>query len=138
MTMPEVLTKILIVEDDADLSRAMATRLRAAGFEVAAARDAYFAVQVARQERPALIIMDVRMPAGDGFRVHEILNKFSDFVTPVIYLTGCQSDEDKARARKLGAVAYLPKPVDMGQLLKIIHSHLSASSAALQENQHAG
>ena len=125
--------KILIVEDDANLSRATALRLKAAGFDVTAARDAYQAVKFARQEMPALVIMDVRMPAGDGFQVYEKLNRFSDFLTPVVYVTGNISDADEVRARELGAVAYLRKPVDFDELIAVIRQHLNISAATKQE-----
>jgi DNA-binding response OmpR family regulator len=125
--------KILIVEDDAQLSRATALRLKAAGFDVVAARDAYQAVKVTRREKPALVLMDVRMPAGNGFSVHENLNRFSDFLTPVICLTGQASEADEAKARGLGAVAYMRKPVDFEELIAAIRTHLNIDIPQKQE-----
>lgn len=125
--------KILLVEDDANLGRATALRLKAAGFEVVMARDAYQAVKYALTEKPNLMIMDVRIPAGDGFQVHEHLYEFSDFLTPVIYLTGHASDVDEAKARHLGAIAYLRKPVDFDELLRVIRTHLNMGAQTEQE-----
>ena len=121
--------KILIVEDDGHLARALAIRLQGLGFEVVAARDAYHAIKVARHERLGLVIMDLQMPAGDGLRVHRSLNEFSDFFAPVIYITGHASDESEAQARALGAAAYLRKPVDFDQLTAVIRQHLAVDSA---------
>ncbi|MGD8454700.1 MAG: response regulator transcription factor [Phycisphaerae bacterium] len=126
--------KILVVEDDANLSRATALRLKAAGFEAIVARDAYQAVKYARQEKPALVILDVRMPAGDGLHVHEHLNQFSDFMTPIIYLTGHASNADEAKARELGALAYLRKPVDFDELIAKIRAQLGIEVSPGQES----
>ena len=112
--------KILLVEDDADVIQAMAIRLRSAGYEVISACDAYQAVQMERAHRPAVVILDIKMPAGDGFMVHENLRKFSDFCAPVIYITGKSGPNDEQHARELGAKAYLKKPIDSTYLLEII------------------
>ncbi len=132
-------SKILIVEDDADLSRALSLRIKAAGFEVVAARDALQATSLWRKEKPSLIIMDVRMPAGDGFRVHEALNEQPDFLVPIIYVTGNAQEADEDRARKLGGVGFFRKPVDPDRLIECIRAALKSypSKAEAEECAHA-
>jgi DNA-binding response OmpR family regulator len=116
--------KILVVEDDTDLGRALALRLRIAGYQIVVAQDAYQAVSFTRRDKPSVIILDVCIPAGDGFRVHENLNEIPDFLTPIIYVSGGNVRENEARARKLGAAAYFPKPVDNDTLLNCIRQCL--------------
>src|SRR5271157_4158425 len=65
--------KILVVDDDQDLVRAMRLRLRANNFDIATASDGYSAIAVAQKERPDLILLDIGLPAGDGFVVLERL-----------------------------------------------------------------
>jgi len=111
---------ILLVEDDRDVTQAISIRLSTAGYSVVSARDAYQAVQMERKHRPDLVILDIKMPAGDGFMVHQNLRMFSDFAAPVIYITGKSSTEDEKTARNLGAIAYLRKPLDSTHLLEVI------------------
>lgn len=127
------IASILIVEDDADLSKAIAVRLKAAGFEIVIARDAYQAVRFERERRPDVILLDVNMPAGNGFIVHDRLTAFSDFMSPVIYMTGCGSDESERKALALGASAYLKKPIDMDALIAAIRQCLPADVACGKE-----
>ena len=127
--------KILIVEDDPHLSRAMAIRIRAAGYQVVVACDAVQATSFWRKENPSAIIMDIRMPAGDGLRIHESLNEHPDFLIPVIYVSGDGNPEDQARARELGAAAFLHKPVDFNRLLTCIRGCIDAyPSMALEKS----
>ena len=69
--------KILVVDDDPDLVRAMRLRLRANNYEVVTAGDGYAAIASAQEERPALIILDLGLPAGDGFVVLELLQNLT-------------------------------------------------------------
>lgn len=122
--------KILVVEDDRDHAQALSTRLTREGFAVLVARDACQAVQMARRERPALILLDVRLPAGDGFRVHARLNDLPCGAVPVIYLTGLSGEDHKRRARRLGAAAVFGKPVKSEELVAAIRDCLATQDAA--------
>ena len=104
---------ILIADDDHDLLRAVSIRLKSAGYEVVTALDSYQAVQFANEHRPDLVILDINMPAGDGFTVQERLRNIGELATtPVIYLTGDTSELTKELARRTGAYALLHKPFD--------------------------
>lgn len=113
--------KILIVDDDKDLLRGLTFRLRANGYETVIATDGYSAISVAQKEKPDLIILDIGLPAGDGFIVMERLrNHPSLALIPIIILTARDSQINKERALKAGAVAFFQKPADNDKLLAAI------------------
>ncbi len=118
--------KILVVEDDRDHARALTIRLRAQGYQVRVAQDAYRATHAVRQELPDLVILDYRLPAGDGLRVHERLRDISQGSVPIIYLTGDGSREVEEQARAFGAAAVFRKPADFERLLNSVQECLSA------------
>ena len=77
--------KILIIDDDQHLQLGLSARLRARGYRVSCAADAISAITVARKELPDLIILDLGLPAGDGFLVLERMRDLADLVAiPVI------------------------------------------------------
>jgi DNA-binding response OmpR family regulator len=103
-------SKILVVEDDQDIRQLLHLQLTSAGYETAFARDAASALAVARRERPTLIVLDLGLPAGDGFVVMERLRSFPDFeMVPVIVITARDPSEGEKAVRE-GAKAFLLKP----------------------------
>lgn len=120
--------KVLIVEDDADLSRALAMRLKKAGMTVTVGQDAYQAIRFERETRPDVVVLDINMPAGSGLIVHERLKAFADFYAPVIYITGDGSSELERNARAMGAAAFLKKPVDGNVLAGLIKNCLASDA----------
>jgi len=122
--------KILIADDDRPLLEALSIRLRAAGFEVVTASDSYNALSQATQEKPNLLLLDVNMPAGDGFSVQERLNQIDSLKdVPVIYLTGDKSERLGEIAEKLGAVGLFHKPFKVNNLIKTIHEAVRSRAA---------
>ena len=113
--------KILIVEDDADVRLGYQVLLRAKGYDTVFAADSVSAVSEARKHRPDLIILDLGLPAGDGFIVLERfrVNTFLSMI-PVIVVSARDSHGNKERALKEGARAYLQKPWNDNELLAII------------------
>ena len=113
--------KILIVDDDPDLLRALRLRLRANNYEVATASDGYGAIASAQKERPALIILDLGLPVGDGFVVLDRLQN-SDVLSgiPVIVLSARDPQSNEEKALKAGAAAFFQKPADNDELLNVI------------------
>ena len=108
--------KVLIVDDDADTRLALTARLNSDGFETSLAGDGVSAITVARRDRPDAIILDLGIPAGDGFSVIERLKSLPDVAfTPVIVVTG-QESKSQDHAMDLGAFASMQKPVDYRQL----------------------
>jgi DNA-binding response OmpR family regulator len=119
--------KILVVDDDPDLVRAMRLRLRANNYEVTTASDGYGAIAIAQKERPALIILDLGLPAGDGFVVLERLQN-SDTLSgvPVIVLSARDPQSNEERALKAGASAFFQKPADNDELMNAIRVSLTS------------
>jgi DNA-binding response OmpR family regulator len=118
--------KILVVEDDADVQRGLAVWLRGNGFKTACARDAVEAISVAKREQPDLIVLDIGLPAGDGFVVMARLKSIADLANiPVIIITARDTARTLPEARKAGARAFLRKPVDGDDLLYSIGRVLS-------------
>jgi DNA-binding response OmpR family regulator len=115
--------KILIVDDDPNLRRAMKTRLRANHYDTVQASDGYSAIAMAQKERPDLIILDLGLPAGDGFAVLQRLQD-SDTLSsiPVIVLTARDPQFNEQKARLAGAGAFFQKPADNRELLDVIRA----------------
>ena len=120
--------KILIVDDDEDLIQSLSLRLRNEGYDVVSATDGYQGLEKARIEKPDLLILDVRMPAGDGFSIQERLLTQGDVWPPVIYLTGEKSTATELNAKKFGAFAVIYKPFDAAQLLDTVKRALTRSA----------
>ncbi len=117
--------KILIVEDDQDMVRAMGVRLRAQGYDLVVATDAISAVSVARKEKPDLILLDLGLPAGDGFLVMQRLKSLLDLVlVPVIVVSARDPKVNEPLALQAGAYAFFQKPFEAPELLSAIHSAL--------------
>jgi len=127
--------KILIVDDDKDLLRGLSFRLRAYGYDTVFATDGYAAINVAQKENPDLIILDIGLPAGDGFTVMERLgNHQSLALIPIIVLSGRDSQINKERALKAGVVAFFQKPADNDRLLAAIQKQLGNSDKQIEEH----
>ena len=117
--------KILIVDDDPDLCQALKLRLRANHYDTVHAADGYSAIALAYKEHPNLIILDLGLPAGNGFVVLARLqddDKLSRI--PVIVLTARDPQGNEQRALQSGACAFFQKPADNAQLLDVIHATL--------------
>lgn len=129
--MPEGAKRILLAEDDRFLRRAAEARLRQHGFEVLIAHDGEEALQVARAERPDLVLLDVVMPRLQGFDVLKALKR--DAVTariPVIVLSNLGQDSDVEQAIALGAEAYLVKAhLSLQDLVQKIDATLASEPA---------
>lgn len=102
--------KILVVEDDGMISSMYKTKFEADGFEVLIAADGASGLEIAKQEKPDMVMLDVILPQLDGFSVLEEIKKDKALkATPVIMLTNLSTEEDKIKGEKLGALDYLVK-----------------------------
>lgn len=117
--------KILIIDDDPDLRRALKIRLQANEYDTVQASDGCSALSVARKEQPNLIILDLGLPAGDGFVVLKRLRD-SDALSsiPVIVLTARDPHSNEEKTLQAGATAFFQKPADNGDLLDVIRATL--------------
>lgn len=120
--------RILIVDDEKDFVEMIKLRLEASGYKVIPAFDGIQGVVLAKRNKPDLIILDVMMPAGDGYLVCERL-KMSSFTRsiPIIFLTAKSRPEDEAKAYKVGAKYYLTKPYEKEVLLETVRRALEPS-----------
>jgi len=117
--------KILIVDDDPDVRQGMHVRLKTNHYDTFFAVNALSALTEARENKPDLIILDLGLPAGDGFVVMERLKSFPALAAiPIIVVSGQDVLANKERALKAGAKAFLRKPVDNAELLKVISQAL--------------
>ncbi len=116
---------ILIVDDDPDMLLALQVRLKANGYAVHCAEDGIGAVSEARKHAPDLIVLDLGIPAGDGFVVLDILKTSIDLSSiPVIVLSGRDRRANEERVLNAGAKAFLQKPVQSNEFLAVIQQAL--------------
>ena len=123
--------KILIVDDDPDVRKGMELRLKVNHYDTFFATDAVSTLSQARKHEPDLIILDLGLPAGDGFVVIEKLKVWPSLaLIPVIVVSARDLRANKERAINAGAKAYLQKPVDNAELLKVIRQALGEPAPA--------
>jgi DNA-binding response OmpR family regulator len=130
---------ILLVEDEAILAETLRYNLEREGYDVLVASDGVQALELARRQQPALLILDVMLPRLDGFSVCRILRAESD--VPIIMLTARQDEVDRIAGLELGADDYVVKPFSLGELLARIRAILrrgQRESALQRETLQAG
>jgi AmiR/NasT family two-component response regulator len=116
--------RVLIAEDEALIRLDLAEMLDEAGYEVVAqAGDGEEAVERAREHRPDLVIMDVKMPRLDGIAAASLIA--AERIAPVVMLTAFSQRDLVERARNAGAMAYLVKPFTMTDLMPAIEIAVS-------------
>lgn len=123
--------KILVVEDNADVRLGYHVLLKAHGYETFFAADSLSAISEARKHQPDLVILDLGLPAGDGFVVMERFRSNTYLaLIPVIVVSARDARGNRERALKAGAKAYLQKPWNDVQLLAEIARHLGDAAPA--------
>jgi len=107
--------RVLVVEDDLTLLEALEYNLAGEGYEVITAADGLTALDVAREERPDLIVLDLMLPRLDGFEVCRILRRETN--VPILMLTARADEVNRVVGLEVGADDYLTKPFSMRELL---------------------
>lgn len=122
--------KILIVDDDPNMQLALRIRLEANNYAVFSAGDGTAGIQQTRKHNPDLILLDLGLPAEDGFSVLERLreNKTMSSI-PVIVVSGRDRIASCGRSLQAGAKAFLQKPVDNTRLLSLVAQHLGSKGS---------
>ena len=128
--------RLLLVEDDAKLVRALARGLGREGYHVDVARDGHEALEQAGAGEYEVIVLDVMLPGPDGFAVCERLRLRGD-ATPVLMLTARTDVRDRIRGLNGGADDYLVKPFDFGELVARLRA-LTRRSPAAPETEPVG
>ncbi|MHB8511986.1 MAG: response regulator [Actinomycetota bacterium] len=109
------MTRVLVVDDEPQIVRALSTNLRARGYEVDTAINGEQALQLAAENHPDVIILDLGLPGIDGIEVIEGLRGWSSI--PIIVLSAREQEPDKVKALDAGADDYVTKPFGMDELL---------------------
>lgn len=132
--------KILIAEDNVEISDMMKSYLVKAGHEVYQAFDGLQALAMAKEIKPDLALLDIMMPGADGYRVCETLRKTMNM--PIIVVSAKVAEEDKARMFDLGADDYITKPFSFKEMVMRVAAQLRRyyefNTANLQEDRHYG
>lgn len=116
------MTTILLVEDDSVLLETLSYNFERAGFQVTTAADGLTGLEMARQVRPDLIILDVMLPGLDGFSVCRAVAK--ETAVPIVLLTALHDEAHRIAGLELGAIDYVVKPFSMGELLARVRAIL--------------
>ncbi len=124
-------SRILVVEDNAELADGVRYNLELEGYEVSVAGDGHRAIELARQWRPDLVVLDLMLPGVDGYRVLQAMRAAGNRV-PVLILSARGEEADKVRGFRLDADQYVTKPFGLLELLERIRSLLrrAANGAA--------
>jgi DNA-binding response OmpR family regulator len=117
--------QVLIIEDDEKIAMTLALRLKAAGYGTTTAYDALTGLNAAINNPPALVLLDISMPAGDGFSVAERIQSLIPTPTPIIFLTASKKPDFREKAKKLGAAGYFEKPYEAEELFGAIRQALA-------------
>jgi len=123
--------KILVVDDDRLVLATLAHGLAQAGHEVIDADNGDDAILLAREHRPDLALLDIRMQGKSGFDVAAYLREYCH--VPFMFLSAFSDAQTVAQVKALGAVAYLVKPLDIGQILPAVETALANIQANRRE-----
>ena len=130
------MARILIVDDNADIRRLIATILGPTGHELFQAEDGERALQMVKTHQPDLVVLDVMMPKMDGFMVLKQMRVAGlRESTRVLLLTAKASESDWVRGYKLGADSYLTKPFDPDELMNSVNELFTMTKDRLRERR---
>jgi two-component system response regulator RpaA len=122
--------RVLIVDDDPAIRQLCAINLQLEGHEVLEAEDGRHGLERALLERPDLVLTDVAMPRLDGFQMAEALRRSKHTrEIPLIFISGETDPTHQARAEKLGALAFLAKPIELQSLAALVREALARAGS---------
>ena len=120
--------KVLVVDDEPEITEIVQTFLADAGYQVKVENSSTRALQVARQFKPDIILLDIMMPGLDGYDVCRDIKSDPEFShTPIIFLTGKDRNDDMGRSFKSGGDMFIKKPFSCERLLEIVNIVLLSS-----------
>jgi CheY-like chemotaxis protein len=129
--------KILVVDDNSVVTKALQIKLAEAGYVALSASVPNEAIGVVRRERPDLIVLDLNFPADfggvdwDGFLIMQWLKRMEESRhIPIVIITGTDSVKNRERATNMGATAFFTKPIDNAKLIEVIKQTLEQTATA--------
>ena len=118
---------ILIIEDNELNMKLVRSLLQLKNFELLEAQDAESGIELAKREKPDLILMDVQLPGMDGLSATQIIRKDPLLKNiPIIALTSYAMQGDEQKAKSAGCTDYITKPIDTRNFLNIVENHLDS------------
>jgi CheY-like chemotaxis protein len=127
--------KILVVDDNPVVTTTLAMKLKSSGYDVITAADGSEAITAVRKDKPDLVLLDISFPVDvggvpwDGFKIIAWLRRIDEAKdTPVIVITGSDTEKYKDRSLATGAIAFFQKPVHSNELLEVIKKTFSAET----------
>ncbi len=127
------MTRILVVDDDAEITKLLETYLTNEGFDVTVAANGASALSAAASTEPELVILDIVLGSEDGREVLRELRLISD--VPTIFLTGRGLESERIAGLKLGADDYIVKPFSLGEVTARIESVLRRSGVNASQHE---
>ncbi|GGZ30196.1 DNA-binding response regulator [Streptomyces inusitatus] len=129
------MTRVLVVDDEPQLVRALEINLRARRYEVDAAPDGFTALRIAAEARPDIVLLDLGLPDIDGVEVIRRLRRWSR--VPIVVVSARRTSEEKIEALDAGADDYLTKPFGMDELVARVRAAVRrVESAAPADDVH--
>ena len=127
--------KILVVDDNEIILKTTSMKLQSAGFQVITALDGSEGVAAVRKIKPDLVLLDISFPpeisgmSWDGFRIMDWLHRVDETKKiPIIVISGVVEEMSRQRAMASGAVAFMPKPINFDEMLKLIRATLGVET----------
>ncbi|MCI0530629.1 MAG: response regulator [candidate division Zixibacteria bacterium] len=121
--------RILVVDDDPDLTEIIKTFLEGSGYHVTTENSATRSLEIAKTIKPDLVLLDITMPDKDGYNIcMELKKEPTTAHIPVVFLTGKDVSEDNRRSFKVGADLFIKKPFSCESLLEIVRIVLMSVS----------
>jgi two-component system, cell cycle response regulator DivK len=121
-------TRILIMEDDDDTQGMVRFLLEYKGYDVLAAKDGRHGLEIARQEKPDLILLDLAMPEMDGWSVaHKLKDDPQTKTIPVIAVTAYTMSSDRRKALNAGCDGFIGKPMNVPEFIAEVEKFLGKS-----------
>jgi len=122
----EIMSRILIIEDEQDMAAVVRERFQGEGFEVDVASEGWKGIEFAHKRNPDLIILDLMVPVGDGLWILKTLREKPDTKDIlIVVLTGIDDKGYKQKVLDEGVNAYIQKPYDGDELVKTIQGILN-------------
>src|SRR5882672_8669532 len=125
--------KVFVVEDDTDIARLVRHHLEAAGYRVRSYSSTHTVVADALKERPALLLLDIMVPGGDGIDLCRQVRQSGHALgaTPIVFLTARTSEADRIRGLEIGADDYITKPFSPRELVARVKAVLRRCEAPM-------